>query len=406
MIILLLIGFIGYRKLSSNKAPTYQTATAQKGTLVKSVGASGNVASGNSVDIVTTATGVVQEVDTKEGDTISQGQQIAVLTLDLNSQQKQQAAWSSYLSAKSTLDTAQAKINSLQAAEFTANQKFIQDAVSKNLATDDPIYIEENANWLQAQADYQNQAAVITQAQTAVNAALLAYQQISPVILAPAAGKITSLNLTPGLAITSSANSSSSSSSSSSSNSLGTITMEGGQLQVKVNLSEIDSTSVDPGQKATITLDAFPDKTFTGHVLSIDTAGVVSSGVTTYPATISLETTTAHIYPNMAANAKIITSVKDNVLLVPSVAVQSLGGQTTVRILKNGKVQVVQVEAGDSNDTQTEITSGVAEGDEVVTGVINTGTSSQSSSPFGIGGRGGFGGGGGGAVRVIGGRGG
>jgi len=110
----------------------------------------------------------------------------------------------------------------------------------------------------------------------------------------------------------------------------------------------------------------------------------------------------------MAIDAKIITNVKDNVLLVPSAAVVTTNGETTVRVLKNGVMSSVPVTVGDSNDTQTEITSGLNEGDTVVTAVIGgaTTTATTGTSPFSaLGGNRGFGGGGGGgaAVRRVGG---
>ena len=107
----------------------------------------------------------------------------------------------------------------------------------------------------------------------------------------------------------------------------------------------------------------------------------------------------------MSVTANIITSTKDNVLLVPSSAVKKASDQSTIRVMRNGRVEIVPVEIGESSDTQVEIASGLAEGDEVVTSVTNTAATQQTSgttSVFGGSGlgRGGFGGGGG-NVRVI-----
>jgi len=123
--------------------------------------------------------------------------------------------------------------------------------------------------------------------------------------------------------------------------------------------------------------------------------------------TIGLDTALNNIYPNMAVNATIITNVKDNVLVVPSGAIQTSGGQSTIRVLKNDQIQTVDVVTGDSSDTQTEISSGLNEGETVVTGTVKTGTGTSGgttgNSPF----SGGFGRGfGGGGIRVGGGRGG
>lgn len=388
------VGYFGWQKLyAQNSKPQYQTAQVEKGTLVESVTASGQITSANNVTITIQASGVVNEVFVKNGDSVTQGEKIATLTLDQASQQKQAAALSSYLSSKSQLDSAQAKINSLQSTEFSANQKFINDAVARGLKTDDPTYIQENATWLQAEADYKNQQGAIQASQASLNSAALTLSQTSSIITAPAAGIVKGLTIAPGSVVTLS----STSSTTSTSQVLGSINQQG-PTQAQVNLSELDSVNVSEGQKVTLTLDAFPDKTFTGKVTSINTNGVVSSGVTTYPAVISFDNSLDRIYPNMGVNAKIIIKVKDNVLLVPSSAVQTTNGQTTIKELKNGNLVNIPVELGDTSDTQTEITSGVNEGDSVVTSVTNSTISTQSGgSVFGVRGfGGGFGGGRGG----------
>jgi RND family efflux transporter MFP subunit len=399
LLVLLAIGWFGGSRVLSQRQsqPQYQTAQAEKGTLINNVTASGQITTANNVNITIQASGVVKEVLVKNGDTVSLGQTIATLTLDQASQQKQAAAYASYLSAKNSLDSAQAKTNSLQAALFKANQTFMNGSVARGLATDDPTYIQENALWLQAEADYKQQQTVISAAKSSLTAASLNLSQLSSTITAPVSGVVKGLTITPGAIITVS---SGSSTSTSTSQVLGSINQPG-SLQAQINISEIDSVKVTEEQKVTMTLDAFPNLTFTGIVVSINTNGVVSSGVTTYPAVISFDSGNDHIYPNMAVNAKIITNVKNNVILVPSAAVQTNNGQSSVQVLRNGQVAQVSVEAGESNDTQTEIISGINEGDTVVTGSITpqNGAGSQgATSPFGgVGGRGGFGGQGGGA---------
>ncbi len=403
LLALILLTYGGYKYFSSSKtsAVQYQTAVAERGTLVSSVTSSGSITSGNNLSISTSATGTVNKVFVKNGDIVKQGQKIAEITLDQDALQKQASSWASYLGAKNSLDSAKNKLNSLQATEFNLNQKFINGSVARGLAVDDPTYIQENANWLQAENDYKNQYNAITQSQASLTSAWYAYQQVSPTIVSPANGVISNLMIAAGSVITQS----SSSTNSNTSQQLGTIRRPDENTQAAISLSEIDATKVNPGQKVTITMDAFPDKTFTGKVIIVNTNGQVSSGVTSYPATIQFDTSTGNIYPNMGVNVKIITNVKDNVLLVPSTAIQTVSGAKSIRILKNGQLTSIPVEVGSSNDTQTEIVSGVNEGDSVVTSVISTAakttTSTQTTSPFGsIGGAGGaarnFGGGAGG----------
>jgi multidrug efflux pump subunit AcrA (membrane-fusion protein) len=126
-------------------------------------------------------------------------------------------------------------------------------------------------------------------------------------------------------------------------------------------------------------MDAFPDNTLTGTVLAVNTSGSVSSNVTSYSVSVLLDNTDLDIYTNMAVSATIIISAKDDVIMVPSTAVKTVNGVSTVSILKDKVATKVTVETGDSNDTQTEIKSGINEGDVVITST-STGTTSKTST--------------------------
>ncbi|MCL5003713.1 MAG: efflux RND transporter periplasmic adaptor subunit [Patescibacteria group bacterium] len=417
VIILLLIAafFFGRRFLTSSKTSVqYQTADAQKGTLVTSVTASGNVSAGDSVTVSTTATGVVSRVFVKNGDKVEQGQKIAEITLDQDSQQRASSAWSSYLSAKNSLASANQNVltvqqsiendkSSLLTAQSNANGTDNWDPTSPaKQKLDESRRSAELA--LQIDSSKMNSANTqILKAQADLNSAWLAYQSVGGTITAPITGVVSNLTVAEGSAITPS---SSSSNNSPASQKLATITVPNGHVQAVVDLSEIDAPKVSAGQKATLTLDAFPGKTFTGKVTLVDTNGQISSGVTTYPATVIFDNNPGGIYPNMGVTSSIITAVKEGVLLVPSAAVQTTGGQSTVRVQKNGQITAVEVQTGDSNDTQTEIISGINDGDTVIIGSTTGAAASgqNASSPFSIFGGGNRGFGGGGAViRRIGG---
>ncbi len=408
VIIIVVAAFFIYRSLTSSQNKTqYQTAQVTKGTLVVSLTEAGQVSVANKVSIVTQASGIVSNVYVKSGQTVSAGDKIADVTLDTAGQQRQAQAYSSLLSAQNNLQSTNAQLYSLQNALFVANQKFVNDKGVSN-PTDqqktDPVYVEENANWLAAQAAYVNQSNVIAQAQANVNNTSLAYQLTSGTITASTNGVIGDLIITKGMQIGSS-NTTAGSSTNTSNQAIASI-ITGNATTVSVSVAEVDAPQIQIGQAATITFDALPNKTFTGKLMGINTTGVVTSGVTTYPAVIQLDDTTdASILPNMSATANIITKVDDNVLLVPSAAVQTVGTTSTVRVLKNGQVSTVSVQVGDTSDSQTVITSGLSEQETVVTSAVSTGTTSTTTtSPFSGGLRiGGFGGGGGGGTAARGG---
>lgn len=378
---------------------TYQTDTATKGTLIVTVTASGNVSSANSAVVTTSTSGVVSKIFVKNGDHVNSGDPIAQVDLDMDGKQRADQALASYQSAQNSVNSAQAAMYSLQSSMFSKWKIYTDIAQNSTYQNPDgsantgnrvltPFTIAQD-DWLATEAQYKNQQGVVAAAQTSLSSAWANYQKTSPTIYAPISGTISGLSYQVGSVLTAQT----SSTGTSTSQRIANIKTDATPVAV-VNLNEVDIPKVIVGDKATITMDAFPTNTFTGKIVGIDTTGTVSSGVTTYLAYIIYDSAIDGIYPNMAVDASIITAVKDNVVLVPNAAVQtSTSGQSTVRIMKNGQVNTVDVTTGVSNDTQTEIVSGVAEGDTVVTGVTTTGaTTTTSASPFGsIGGRG-FGG--------------
>jgi len=367
--------FFGWRILGKkSQQPQYQTAKVEKGTIVWTVSASGSVVSANIFEVTTQATGMVKKVYVTDGEKVKAGQKIMEIELDLAGKQKNTSAWSAYLSAKNNLESAKATLWSLDSTMWAANRKFINDAVSRGLTVDDPTYIQENDDWLAAEAKYKNQQAVVSQAEVAVNNAWLSYQLTSPAITAPVSGTISGLNFVPGMVI--------SSSSTGTSQRVAVIRTEGTPI-ASFNLSELDVPVVKIGQKATIKLDSLPEKTFTGKVMSVDRLGTTSSGVTNYPVIVQFDTSSQEVLPNMAASVNIIIEAKDNVLLVPSSAIQKQNGQNVVTVLENGKERQKQVEVGISSDTQTEIISGLSQGEVVITGRLSGAKIQTGSSPFG-----------------------
>lgn len=429
-IVLGIAGFFG-RKIfarQSNK-PTYQTAAAERGTLISAITASGTVSAGSNNDISTKASGIVKEVFVKNGETVKKGRKIATLTLDDEAQSRATIAYAAYIDAVNKEKTAEADKLNTDVTMWKARQTLfdaIDDVDYKNDNTTNPdtkkdytdsekMIIDKTVDYARksfeaAETAYTNSGALVSKAKAQVMTAWRAYQEASSTIVSPVDGIISNFSLAPGVTVVASADTSASAASGSvSAQKLGAVVNPDSQYQVSVTLSEIDVTKVNPDMKVTLTFDAYPEMTFTGKVLSIDTSGKVSSGVTNYPATILVDPTTVKLYPNMAATAQIMTNVEDNVILVPSSAIQTAGGETTIRLMKDGKVSSVNVEVGNSNDTQTIVTSGISEGDEVVTSAsTSTNTTNRSSGQSGsiFGGMGGNrsfngSGGAGGAVRIM-----
>lgn len=152
-------------------------------------------------------------------------------------------------------------------------------------------------------------------------------------------------------------------------------------LSIQVNLAEVDIPKIQLGQPVNITLDALPDRSFTGHVSYVSPAGTNVQGVVNFAVTVTLDDADSAVKPGMTATANIIVDRRDNALLVPNRAIRSQGGQRVVQVLYNGQVIAVPVQLGLSNDTATEVLSGLQEGDQVI---LNTTTTvSQGFGPGG-----------------------
>ncbi len=381
-------GWFTYTKIGPNASqqPQYQTAQVEKGTIVASVNASGRVIISNMMNITTDASGLVKKAYVHDGDQVQAGQTIAEITLDREGQQKNAQAWSSYLSAKNALDSANVALYSLQSQMFAANLKFMEGAVKDSLATTDTTYIQQNSDWLAAESKYKNQQNVISQTQSSLGNAWLSYQVSSPIVTAPISGTVENVTLVEGQIISSQG--STSSTNTSSSQRIAVI-QNGIKPILTFDVTEIDVPKVKIDQKVTVILDSIPDKTFTGVVAAVDRIGTTSNNVTSYTVTVTLDTESAEILPNMAASANIIIETKTDVLTVPSTAIQSQNGESAVSVLRNGIEQQVPITTGLSSDTQTEIISGLSEGDTVITGTV-TATQAQTGSVFGGAGGGAF----------------
>jgi len=389
IIIICLIYFIFTKIISSqNSTPQYKTAQVTKTNIVSTISSSGSITSGSNTSIYTSASGQVTKVYAKNGDTVKQGQKIALIALDQDGQKKQTTAWASYLSAKNSLASANQNKLSLQNQLDSANMTLAgsQDAVNK-INDQSRTDLEKNninstltisqRSLIIAEQKYATADSAIAVAKAQLSSAWFAYQQTSNTIVAPANGILSNFALTAGMSVANLA--SSSSSTSDATQSVGIITNPKNQITASVSLTEIDVIKVKAGQKVSITMDAFADKTFTGQVLAINTNGQSTSGVTSYPTIIVFDTSLPNMYPNMSVSANIIVDSKTDVLTVPSSSIKTTNGESVVSVMKDNQISEVTVETGISDTTQTEIISGLNEGDTVITSTSTTKTTSTTT---------------------------
>jgi HlyD family secretion protein len=185
-------------------------------------------------------------------------------------------------------------------------------------------------------------------------------------------------------------------------------------ITAEVRVDETDIVNVKIGEPAEVTIDALPEQTFKGHVTEIgDQALVRSSGVATSQTTagtqeakdfkvvVTLDNPPANLRPGLSTTAKITTSSKSSVLAIPiqALTVRTQGELDAQRAALKGtkkvpaqqteandarnkkevqgvfvvdkstkKVEFKPVETGIQGSTDQEVTSGLNEGQEIVTG--------------------------------------
>ena len=170
----------------------------------------------------------------------------------------------------------------------------------------------------------------------------------------------------------------------------------------EISLNEVDVAKIKIGQKAILTFDAIPDLALSGAVADIDSIGAVSQGVVTYIVKVSFDAQDERVKPGMSVNTVIVTDMRQDVLAVPNSAIKSLparlAGQTGKSYVEIFNIPLtppadgligfiskiapdkIPVEIGLSNDSQTEIISGIKEGDEIVARTILPSTATNTSA--------------------------
>ena len=146
-------------------------------------------------------------------------------------------------------------------------------------------------------------------------------------------------------------------------------------LEMVINVDELQIGALSVGQKVQLTADAVTDKTYVGTVTRVSMKGSSSGGTTTYPITIRIDNTDG-LRPGMNANAEIVVAEAGNALVVPNAAVIR-GGYVLVSKKSPSAANAVEdmdapdgyvyvkVETGVSDDSYTEIKSGLQEDDTV-----------------------------------------
>ena len=370
---------------SKDGGPRYLTEAVTRGELQVEVTANGTLEAEQTVTIGSELSGIVDRVLVDVNDPIKHGQVLIELdTAKLKaSVEKAQAALAS---AKAAQKEAQATLNE-------ANAKYKRLLNVRKLS----------GGKTPAQTELDEQAAVVARAQASLDTAGAQIQTAQAeletaqtdltkaYISAPIDGVVLARSVEPGYAVAASLQAVE----------LLTLASDLKTLELEIDVDEADVSVVKPGQTATFTVSAYPNKNFPATLTKVAFGPTESeTNVVTYTAYLDVANANLLLRPGMTASATISTAHKDDVLLVPNAAlrfrpraqqqeeatsmmarrsphgsaektVKDVGGhgqrQRTIYVLRDGEPQPVMVTTGLTDGSRTEIVSGdVAKGDAVI----------------------------------------
>jgi RND family efflux transporter MFP subunit len=139
-------------------------------------------------------------------------------------------------------------------------------------------------------------------------------------------------------------------------------------MELEADVDEIDVPNVKLGQRAIISVDALPEVQLEGEVTSVSPLATEESGLILYKVKVGFEAPEDYgLKAGMSATADIVITERSGVLLVPSRAIgEDSQGNPVVNVMVNGRAEERAVVIGISDDSQTEIISGLSEGDTVL----------------------------------------
>lgn len=159
------------------------------------------------------------------------------------------------------------------------------------------------------------------------------------------------------------------------------------RLMVEALVDETDIAQVKKGQEASIVLDAYPNDPFTGKVYKIAYDATTTNNVTTYHVDVLPKKIPEFMRSGMTANVTFEITRKDNVIAVPTEAIKTKNGVSSVLLPsssdnKNDPPTSVEVQTGMTDGKKTEIVSGLDEGATVLVVQANTTAAAAGTNPF------------------------
>jgi HlyD family secretion protein len=354
-----------YLRVRSPAPFRYATAPVSRGSVVRSVVATGTVNPVITVQVGSYVSGPITAIYADFNSPVKAGQLIAKID-PRPFEVKVDQATAAVALAKAQLGKDQADLNYKKLTFERDLRLRAEDTISQDaLDNARSAYAQANAQVALDRANIQQQQANLQEAKVNLN-----YSNI----VSPVDGTVVSRNVDVGQTVAASFQTPT----------LFLIARDLTQMQVDTNVSESDVGNVRTEQSANFTVDAFPGRKFDGMVAQVRQAPVTVQNVVTYDVVVNVANREFLLKPGMTAYVTIITAERDNVLRVPAQALRfsprrgtetrlnhAPGGpphQERVWLEDHGTLKPVPVVTGLADSNYVEVLRGdLKPGDMVVT---------------------------------------
>ncbi len=359
---------------SGKPSVNLETVEVAPGDLSETVTATGTVESVTSVDVGTQVTGIIDKLYVDYNSEVKKGELIAEIEKTL---------------LEADLRSAEANVESAKSTYEYNRENYLRDkALHDKQLISDYEYQTSQKDYEVSRAAFQKATADRVRAAKNLN-----YAEI----YSPIDGIVISREVEVGQTVVSSMNVAN----------LYTIA-DLDNMQVIANVDEADIGSVKPGQKATFSVDAYPDDLFEGSVTQVRLSPTTESNVVTYEVVVATSNPGHKLIPGLTANITIYVLSEPDVLMLPAKAfsfkprefpgedklpasgeavdLSTLSdGEKTVWIVEGNRLVNKVVKTGETNGLRTRIISGLDAGAVVATGYdegMAMPGSSDKQSPF------------------------
>jgi HlyD family secretion protein len=388
---------------NGNTQVAFQTAPAERGSLVATVGATGSVRAKQSAVLIWETTGIVDKVNVSVGDKVSHEELLA--SLDKTSlNQSVILAEADLASAQKALDdllnsdTARAQaMRNVDTAEETYKKAYDYRLGLNGKIDIVDTYLDRGVPRVRYTRGYADAETIadadekLALAEAQLNDARRSYERVKngadPVDVSAAEARVAAAQSTLDMAhITAPFNGTVTQAEPSVGDEVSTGTMafridDLSHLLVDVQVSEVDINTVAIDQDATLTFDAILGRAepYHGKVVKVSQAGDTLQGVVSFTVTVELTDADELVKPGMTAAVNIVINEQKDVVLIPNRAVRLVNTERVVYMLVNDQPKLIKLQLGSSDGTNSVLLSGdIKEGDPIILNPPST-----NGGPFG-----------------------